>query len=162
MYHMTNLEVPFYDKTFQGLMNKILYKQPLPFQVAYSQNLKDFIFGLLEKDKSKRAFIIDLFPSFPNNYFKITNKIDRDNLDAYSLYKDALDNKRAIDGNKHRIQEQYDNLKKRQLINMQELKEQRAVNNRRVTLNYIDGLDRGNTKDFNAIEKEELAQKKRR
>ena len=73
MYHMAALEVPFNDKTLQGLMNKILYKQPLPFQVAYSQNLKDFIFGLLEKDKSKRAFIIDLFPSFPNNYFKITN-----------------------------------------------------------------------------------------
>jgi serine/threonine protein kinase len=103
MYHMAALEVPFNDKTFQGLMSKILYKQPLPFQVAYSQDLKDFIFGLLEKDKSKRAFIIDLFPCFPSNYFKITNEVDQENFDAYSLYKDAMDRKRAIDGNKHRI-----------------------------------------------------------
>lgn len=66
---------------------------------------------MLEKDKSKRAFIADLFSSFPNNYFKITNKIDKDNIDAYNQYKDAMDRKRAIDGNKHRIQEQYDILK---------------------------------------------------
>jgi serine/threonine protein kinase len=26
MYHMAALEVPFNDKTFQGLMSKILYK----------------------------------------------------------------------------------------------------------------------------------------
>ena len=85
-------------------MSKILYKQPLPFQVAYSQNLKDFIFGMLEKDKSKRAFIIDLFPCFPQSLFKISNEVDQSNYDAYSLYKDAFDRKRAIDGNKHTIQ----------------------------------------------------------
>ena len=61
MYHMTTLEVPFNDNKIEGLMNKILFKQPLPFQVAYSNNLKEFIFGMLEKDKSKRAFVIDLF-----------------------------------------------------------------------------------------------------
>lgn len=61
MYHMAALEVPYYDKSLEGLMNKILYKQPLPFQVAYSAQLKEFIFGMLEKDKSKRAFVIDLF-----------------------------------------------------------------------------------------------------
>jgi hypothetical protein len=31
MYHMAALEVPFNDKSMDGLMNKILYKQPLPF-----------------------------------------------------------------------------------------------------------------------------------
>jgi len=31
MYHMAALEVPFNDKNLDGLMNKILYKQPLPF-----------------------------------------------------------------------------------------------------------------------------------
>ena len=40
MYHMTTLEVPFYDNNLEGLMNKILYNNPKPFQVAYSQNLK--------------------------------------------------------------------------------------------------------------------------
>ena len=76
MYHMTTLEVPFYDNSLEGLMNKILYKNPQPFQVAYSNNLKDFIFGMLEKDKSKRAFIIDLFDKFPKNYFRISNPLD--------------------------------------------------------------------------------------
>ncbi len=84
-------------------MNKILYKQPLPFQVAYSNNLKEFIFGMLEKDKSKRAFVIDLFDKFPKSMFKIENPIDQANYDAYSLYKDAMNRKRAIDGNKHKI-----------------------------------------------------------
>jgi NIMA (never in mitosis gene a)-related kinase 1/4/5 len=40
MYHMAALEVPYNDKSLEGLMNKILYKQPLPFQVAYSDVLK--------------------------------------------------------------------------------------------------------------------------
>lgn len=100
MYNMAALEVPFNDKTFEGLMNKILYKQPLPFQVAYSSSLKNFIFGMLEKDMSKRAFVIDLFNIFPKNYFSIINQLDQDNFDAYSLYKAQMDRKRAVDGNK--------------------------------------------------------------
>lgn len=36
MYQMACLEVPFKDNSISGLMNKILYKQPMPFQVAYS------------------------------------------------------------------------------------------------------------------------------
>ena len=113
MYNMAALEVPFYDKNFDGLMNKILYKQPLPFQVAYSTSLKNYIFGMLEKDMSKRAFIIDLFKLFPKNFFKIQNQLDQDNFDVYSLYKDAMERKRAVDGNKHKIHENFDLLKKR-------------------------------------------------
>jgi len=60
---------------------------------------------MLEKDMSKRAFVIDLFKMFPKSYFEIEDQIDQDNFDAYSLYKDAMDRKRAIDGNKHKIQE---------------------------------------------------------
>ena len=121
MYQMACLEVPFKDSSISGLMNKILYKQPMPFQVAYSQKIKEFIFGMLEKDKSKRAFIIDLIPLFPSSYFKISNEVDRENFEAYSLYKDAMDRKRLVDGNKHRIQEQFDVLKKRfaDNVNMQ-------------------------------------------
>ena len=103
MYHMAALEVPFNDKSIKGVMNKILYKQPLPFQVAYSQKMREFIFGMMEKDKSKRAFIIDLFQFYPNNFFKIDNDLDKENFDAYSLYKDAMDRKRIVDGNKHKI-----------------------------------------------------------
>ena len=94
-------------------MNKILYKQPLPFQVAYSQNLKDFIFGMLEKDKSKRAFVIDLFPKFPQNYFQIKNPLDKENFKAYSNYKETMEKKRVTDSNKHKIHNQFDILKKR-------------------------------------------------
>ena len=68
---------------------------------------------MLEKDKSKRAFVIDLFNRFPSNYFKIENELDQANFDAFSLYKDAMDRKREIDGNKHKIKEQYDILKSR-------------------------------------------------
>ena len=113
-------------------MSKILYKQPLPFQVAYSQELKDFIFGMLEKDKSKRAFIIDLFQCFPPNLFRIKNEVDQENFDAYGLYKDAMDRKRAIDGNKHRIQEQFDILKKRFNNDTKEQKQKRADNNKKI------------------------------
>lgn len=31
MYNMAALELPFQDKTLNGLMNKILYKNPPPF-----------------------------------------------------------------------------------------------------------------------------------
>lgn len=31
IYHLAALEVPFMDKSIEGLMSKILYKQPLPF-----------------------------------------------------------------------------------------------------------------------------------
>ena len=39
MYHMATLELPFQDKSMDGLMNKILYKQPPPFRNNYSSNL---------------------------------------------------------------------------------------------------------------------------
>lgn len=68
---------------------------------------------MLEKDMSKRPFILDLFKSFPKSYFSIQNQIDQDNFDAYSLYKDAMDRKRAVDGNKQKIHENFDLLKKR-------------------------------------------------
>jgi len=52
--------------------------------VAYSAQLKEFIFGMLEKDKSKRAFVIDLFSEFPKNYFSMQNKEDLENFQVYS------------------------------------------------------------------------------
>lgn len=69
--------------------------------------MKDFIFGMLEKDKSKRAFVIDLFGMFPKSIFQIDseNQLDRDNFGAYSNYKEAMDKKRLHDGNKHKIKE---------------------------------------------------------
>lgn len=67
---------------------------------------------MLEKDKSKRDFVVDLFSKFPKSYFKISNPIDQENYNAYIVYKDAMDRKRVIDGNKHKIQAQYDILKK--------------------------------------------------
>ena len=68
---------------------------------------------MLEKDKSKRAFVIDLFPLFPTSYFSIKNAVDKENFKAYSNYKETMDRKRAIDGNKHKIHSQFDVLKGR-------------------------------------------------
>jgi len=59
---------------------------------------------MLEKDKSKRAFVTDLFEMFPKNLFRISNPLDQDNFNAYIMYKDAMDRKRVIDGNMHKIQ----------------------------------------------------------
>ena len=58
---------------------------------------------MLEKNKSKRPFIVDLFKYFPHNNFKISNLIDKQNFEVYSKIKDQLDMKRVIDGNKIEI-----------------------------------------------------------
>ncbi len=81
---------------------------------------------MLETDMSKRAFVIDLFKSFPKNYFSIENVLDQDNFNVYSQYKDAMDKKRAVDGNKHKIHENFDLLKKRFQTDILEQKRQRA------------------------------------
>ena len=99
MYHMAALEPPFVDRTFNGLTNKILYNNPKPFQVPYSAQLKTFIFSMLEKDKSKRAFVIDLFPLFPQKVFKLEG-IDAVNFEAYGACKAAMERKRRIDGHR--------------------------------------------------------------
>lgn len=135
---MANLDVPFYDKNIDGLMNKILYKQPTVFQCQYSQNLQDFIFGMLEKDKSKRAFVIDLFNKFPRKHFKIENALDKKNFEFYNRYKATMDRKRVIDGNMHKIHEQYNELKKRLKDDIDEEKRERAIlnfNTRQIALN---------------------------
>lgn len=62
---------------------------------------------------SKRAFIVDIFKVFPKSYFCIENQVDKYNFDAYILYKSTMDRKRAIDSNTHKIQDNFDNLKKR-------------------------------------------------
>ena len=62
---------------------------------------------------SKRAFIVDIFKVFPKSYFTIENEVDRNNFEAYSHYKSTMDRKRAIDSNTHKIQENFDLLKKR-------------------------------------------------
>ncbi len=36
MYHLAALEVPFLDTKLQGLMKKILFSEPRPFQACYS------------------------------------------------------------------------------------------------------------------------------
>lgn len=58
---------------------------------------------MMEKDKSKRPFIIDIFKFYPTHYFSIQDKTDKENFDAYCQYKHAMDRKRIVDGNKHKI-----------------------------------------------------------
>ena len=90
MYFVAALELPFNDKSLEGIMNKILYKQPPTFTVAYSGNLKEFIFAMLEKDKSKRPFVIDLFKLFPSKLFKIESPEDLANFEEYHKFTDSL------------------------------------------------------------------------
>lgn len=150
MYHMAALELPFNDKSYEGLMNKILYKQPPDFHCSYSNNLKEFIFGMLEKDKSKRAFVIDLFSKFPKKHFQIENPLDQQNFDAYSRYKVAMDRKRVIDGNMHKIHEQYDELKKRLKDDIDEQKRERAILN--LNMRHFNLKDRGTSYKDKIIE----------
>jgi NIMA (never in mitosis gene a)-related kinase len=84
MYHMATLEFPFMDSNMNGLIKQILYKTPKLFAACYSTNLKDFIFSMLEKNKGKRPFIIDLFKYFPHNNYRIRNPIDTNNYELYS------------------------------------------------------------------------------
>ncbi|CDW86934.1 protein kinase domain containing protein [Stylonychia lemnae] len=136
IYHMTTLELPFQDTSIENLMKQILFKNPKPFQVGYSQGLKDFIFSMLEKNKSKRPFISDLFEMFPKQ--KLTggsiiglgamfgiqsSPIDKENLDFYRKNIHNLERKRIIDGNKLAIRTEFEDLKERvQKINQQEKK----------------------------------------
>lgn len=57
---------------------------------------------MLEKDKSKRAFVIDLFPHFPSKVFKM-DEIDVINFEAYGECKQAMERKRRIDGHRQHI-----------------------------------------------------------
>lgn len=84
---------------------------------------------MLEKDKSKRAFVVDLFQKFPKKHFKVQDGIDFKNFEVYNRYKAAMDRKRVIDGNMHKIHEQYDELKKRLKFDIDEEKRERAILN---------------------------------
>lgn len=68
---------------------------------------------MLEKNKSKRPFVIDLFKYFPLNHYKIRNDIDMENYEAYQQFKEVMEKKRAIDGNKIEIHTQFETLKRR-------------------------------------------------
>lgn len=57
---------------------------------------------MLEKDKSRRAFVIDLFERFPQRIFKMSD-VDLENFQVYGAFKEGMDRKRRIDGNKVRI-----------------------------------------------------------
>ena len=84
---------------------------------------------MLEKDKSKRAFVIDLFSKFPRKHFKIENALDEKNFEFYNRYKATMDRKRVIDGNMHKIHEQYNELKKCLKDDIDEEKRERAILN---------------------------------
>jgi hypothetical protein len=58
---------------------------------------------MLEKTKSKRPFIIDLFKYFPHNHLKLMTLEDKDNYKIYCDFKEDLERKRLIDSNKYEI-----------------------------------------------------------
>jgi len=69
-----------------------------------------------------------------------------------------MDRKRAIDGNKHKIHEQFDVLKKRFQDDVDEQKRLRAKNHLKSGLTF---MERGNAKNYENIEREELLRHRR-
>ncbi len=68
---------------------------------------------MLEKNKAKRSFIVDLFKYFPHMNLKIKNEVDMNNFEVYAQLKNDMDKKRIIDGNKLEIVMSFEVLKKR-------------------------------------------------
>lgn len=81
---------------------------------------------MLEKNKSKRPFINDLFGFFPHQKL-LWNPIDTSNYEHYSLFKDNQEHKRAIDGNKLEIRTEFEVLKGRMVTQKEEDKKKRSM-----------------------------------
>lgn len=68
-----------------------------------------------------------------------------------------MERKRAVDGNKHKIHENFDLLKKRFQTDILESRRQRAQHNKQSKLAYLGGRQRTQENIFDQIEKEEIS-----
>lgn len=64
LYHMSCLEPPWQEESLPNLFKSILYKNPKPIHTCYSTKLSEFIFMLLDKKKTNRPLVVDLFDYF--------------------------------------------------------------------------------------------------
>jgi len=64
-------------------MKLIQQKTPKPLENSYSVKFKEFVFKLLEKQKSKRPFVVELIDMFPQ-FFSLSSTID---LTNYNILK---------------------------------------------------------------------------
>ncbi|CAI2364136.1 unnamed protein product [Moneuplotes crassus] len=78
IYHLTALKPPFVSDTIEGLLKCIQFKPPKHLQGCYSVKLKEFIYKMLEKQKSKRPFVTELTSMFPSS-FKFERIVDTTN-----------------------------------------------------------------------------------
>ena len=74
LYHLATLEPPFSGSSHEILMNAIQFKTLKPLRF-FSKKLKIFIGKMLEKQKIRRPFIVELFGMFPSG-FKLEREID--------------------------------------------------------------------------------------
>ena len=66
IYYWAALEPPFIGENKEALLRNILFKNPKLIKSSCSVKLKDFIFKLLEKQKSKRPIITEIQKAYSN------------------------------------------------------------------------------------------------
>ncbi|CAI2384355.1 unnamed protein product [Moneuplotes crassus] len=112
LYHLAALEPPFAYSNYETLMNAIRYKNPRPLRL-FSKKLCNFIQIMLEKQKVKRPFIIDLFDMFPKGY-SLTRDIDIENYNELKLKESSLIIKNDRDSGKQKINLEFNAMISRQ------------------------------------------------
>ena len=114
MYHLAALEPPFVSENIENLLKTIQFKTPKPLQGCYSIKLKEFIYKMLEKQKSKRPFITELFDMFPSSY-QLIRDVDIVNYNMLKNRDEVLQKKNAIDTGIYVIDSEFKAMKNRQM-----------------------------------------------
>ncbi|CAI2386397.1 unnamed protein product [Moneuplotes crassus] len=130
LYHLAALCPPFACSNYETLMNAIRYKNPKPLGL-FSKKLSNFIRKMLEKQKVKRPFIIDLFSMFPKG-FSLTREIDIENYDKLKLKESNLISKNDRDSCKHKINLEFSAMISRQLKSKEHLNKVLFLENRKI------------------------------
>jgi serine/threonine protein kinase len=81
MYHLAALEPPFESDNIETLKRLIQSSSPKPLTGCYSVKFKEFVFKMLEKQKSKRPYIQEIIDMFPKS-FSLIRPIDISNYDS--------------------------------------------------------------------------------
>lgn len=77
LYHLCNLELPFYEKSLRRTIKSIDLNKPKPVNPQYSQELRDIINQLLNKDPAKRINLDSILNSqLVSDHIKFQNQND--------------------------------------------------------------------------------------
>ncbi len=80
-YELCALVPPFFGTFFQEVINKITHDKLSPLPDIYSEELREFIYWVLDKDITTRPDINDMIAS------KFFQDILKDNLEELGVYK---------------------------------------------------------------------------